>query len=640
MRSQSPPELEQRHGAHAEDAAWNHGEVEGALSQEQAEGCSGEDGQAAGGFGEELDACEGEDDSSVAAEVTEADVFGYEDEDDDEVVVVCDESAALVVDDGSGCAAQKALLAEGDEVARGDAGASDGPADASAAGDALEWVVDDEEDEESVVEPEADVQEDCGEVAAGEREEEEEGAVEPEADEEDGAEDDANGAWMQPCSPPDDADGHGANLDAAGQPFEDHAFDDAAGVGEDAVDEGAMGLQVEAEGVGDDDASADAAPALATRQALLDDEDDWDGSDADSAAAWDARAERRRLRMDSAATGHDELRHEDSDDHGGGDSGVPQATNLSRWISVRPILVILDLNGVLLKRSDSNKKNFETRPHIERLFDVWARTSDRLLFAVWSSMASWNVEAIVEKVFGDRREALGFIWDQRRCTEVPQRGSAKPLLRKDLRQLRQSEFASFMPDHVVLVDDDPAKCVANPLGTAIHPSSFAGSCGHAGKAAAATRDTELLGLAAYLGALAEVAANGCSAREYVLSHPYVPQESEGTAGPELQPPAKKLRTDNFVAEPAPVHWPTRVLEAAPLTPPAVATSTALPKSGWRRVESRSQAGAYYYFNDLTGEHRIEPPEPWERVASRSRPDVYYYWNPLTSETSCDKPEIH
>eukprot|EP00927_Polykrikos_kofoidii_P024595 TRINITY_DN22336_c0_g3_i1.p1 TRINITY_DN22336_c0_g3~~TRINITY_DN22336_c0_g3_i1.p1 ORF type:complete len:758 (-),score=123.63 TRINITY_DN22336_c0_g3_i1:324-2597(-) len=60
---------------------------------------------------------------------------------------------------------------------------------------------------------------------------------------------------------------------------------------------------------------------------------------------------------------------------------------------------------------------------------------------------------------------------------------------------------------------------------------------------------------------------------------------------------------------------------------------------WKRHESRSNPGNFYYFNDYTGETCVEPPPPWVQVRSRRNPAIVYYHNSETGETSVDKPEI-
>merc|ERR1712039_1078068 len=79
-------------------------------------------------------------------------------------------------------------------------------------------------------------------------------------------------------------------------------------------------------------------------------------------------------------------------------------------------------------------------------------------------------------------------------------------------------------------------------------------------------------------------------------------------------------------------------DAAPASPVPAETSAENP---WRRIQSRSSPGTFYYFNELTGESRThtEPPPPWEFRESRSRPGVFYYLNMATMEQSVDPPDM-
>ena len=78
----------------------------------------------------------------------------------------------------------------------------------------------------------------------------------------------------------------------------------------------------------------------------------------------------------------------------------------------------------------------------------------------------------------------------------------------------------------------------------------------------------------------------------------------------------------------------------PSTPLAASQPvTPLPKTGWTRMESRSKAGVYYYFNQDTSVTSWEPPSPWEKKESRHSSGVFYYWNTVTGATSREKPEI-
>lgn len=202
-----------------------------------------------------------------------------------------------------------------------------------------------------------------------------------------------------------------------------------------------------------------------------------------------------------------------------------------------PVLVILDMNGVLLLRPRGGKEA-ELRPHLSRLL----ATLDELVLsgaakiAVWSSMMSHNLHPLVDTAFGESAANLEFVWDQQWCTEGWVEGMRKPLYRKDLHWLRDTWWREHLPDRVLLVDDDPIKCTSNPEGTAVHPASFTGLDG----------DTELLRLSAYLKALA---SSDCrSAREYVLANPYETFE-------EPAPPPRKKRRRMEAGAAVEAWWP-------------------------------------------------------------------------------------
>jgi len=183
----------------------------------------------------------------------------------------------------------------------------------------------------------------------------------------------------------------------------------------------------------------------------------------------------------------------------------------------RQVLVILDMNGVLIHRDQNKKKRGVLRPNMEAFLDELEKLQFRITIAVWSAMSSSNLQRLVLEVFGAERAAkLAFVWDQQRCTVRQERHTHKPLFRKDLSRLKQTVYSDFVPERVLLIDDDPAKCTANPAGTVIHPLTFRGFPEEM------ERDDELLRLSTYLKGLAE---SDCpSAREYVLDHPYVKGE--------------------------------------------------------------------------------------------------------------------
>lgn len=154
------------------------------------------------------------------------------------------------------------------------------------------------------------------------------------------------------------------------------------------------------------------------------------------------------------------------------------------------------------------------RAHLNVLLSTLDRLKDQVIVGVWSSMMEHNLYPALDGSLGQARmDKLAFIFDQAWCTHARIKGMQKPLLRKDLFWLKQTRFASFMPDRVLLIDDDPIKCTRNPPGTAIHPSEYTGQM-----------DSELLALSRYLENLVN---SGCtSVPEYVLANPYAPCGAE------------------------------------------------------------------------------------------------------------------
>jgi len=116
---------------------------------------------------------------------------------------------------------------------------------------------------------------------------------------------------------------------------------------------------------------------------------------------------------------------------------------------------------------------------------------------------------------------------------------------------------------------------------------------------------------------------------------------------EEEPPAKRPKTEEAPAQEEPKQQEVPALQAVPATtgarlpttPPTAAAPAHAGMAKWKRMESRSQRGIFYYFNEATGETRVEPPPPWEKRQSRSQAGVFYYWNSHTNVTSVTKPEI-
>lgn len=340
-----------------------------------------------------------------------------------------------------------------------------------------------------------------------------------------------------------------------------------------------------------------------------------------------------------------------------------------------PILVILDMNGVLLFRNTSNKASGEMRPHLQHLLTtLFVKLAGRVVVAVWSSMMKHNLHALIEMAFGQFANRLAFAWDQSCCTQCHVPGMRKPLFRKDLGWLRRSPMSQYVPGRVLLIDDDPIKCTENPKGTAVHPSSWCGS-----KADPALQDTELLRLAGYIKAILD--SNCGTVPEFVMSRPFENFELAGAeiATTELVVPAKRLRTDTsskgelacltcgstvVAFRPDEDVWLSAVVKSVQkdaqvcvvwdqdgtesiLPPdhvrrPASDQEQQAKKSSpnpWRRMASRSTAGVFYYYNTKTGISNAEPPPPWQKRSVAGKPGKIQYYNQKTAKVSYEKPEL-
>jgi len=89
------------------------------------------------------------------------------------------------------------------------------------------------------------------------------------------------------------------------------------------------------------------------------------------------------------------------------------------------------------------------------------------------------------------------------------------------------------------------------------------------------------------------------------------------------------------AAPPPAQAPAAAPQPAPVQTPAAGVGA----SGWKKMQSRSTPGAFYYWNPATGQTLTEPPEPWQKKESRSTPGVFYYFNTLTGQSVFEKPDV-
>lgn len=209
-------------------------------------------------------------------------------------------------------------------------------------------------------------------------------------------------------------------------------------------------------------------------------------------------------------------------------------------------LIVLDMNGVLILRKTLKDANH--RPYFEEFIEMLWSNYPRLNVGVWSSMMPHNLQPLVQAVFGERAKDLAFVYGQDWCHECWVEGMKKPLLRKDLVWLGQTEWHDhYWGNRILLVDDDPIKCTENEEGCAVHPLTWEGDMD----------DTELQRLGSYISALAQ--SDCTSVPEFTLQYPY-----ENYSGAPATPPrAKRARTNTSAAsveyysagEDVEAYWP-------------------------------------------------------------------------------------
>eukprot|EP00928_Gymnodinium_smaydae_P081649 TRINITY_DN65126_c0_g1_i1.p2 TRINITY_DN65126_c0_g1~~TRINITY_DN65126_c0_g1_i1.p2 ORF type:complete len:333 (-),score=78.10 TRINITY_DN65126_c0_g1_i1:25-1023(-) len=308
-----------------------------------------------------------------------------------------------------------------------------------------------------------------------------------------------------------------------------------------------------------------------------------------------------------------------------------------------PILVIFDMNGVLLMRSeftDTGEREITLRPHVDKLIETLWRLYPRVNVAVWSSMSEKNLYPLVYKVFGAKADELAFVWDQQYCTKKHRADMHKPLLRKDLKWLDDGQFSDYLPEHVLLVDDDPIKCTKNPEGTAIHPPTFEGG-----------PDEELLRMARYLEALAD--SDCASVPEFVLSNPYGDFKEKTKKDPDPYDASSSMveiyvpdlgkwlpQAVKSIQELKDGSWSIQGLEGAEeaVIVPADCVrdlGSAEAKGGDRERAAAKAGTACLNHRSVRESERL--PAGWRRMESKSKPGNYYYYNTRTGESSSTLP---
>ncbi|KIL60524.1 hypothetical protein M378DRAFT_14082 [Amanita muscaria Koide BX008] len=135
-------------------------------------------------------------------------------------------------------------------------------------------------------------------------------------------------------------------------------------------------------------------------------------------------------------------------------------------------LVILDLNGTLLFRSQSQRgssRTVYTRPYMPsfREYLFHSETRSWLDTMIWSSAQPHNVAIMVQACFGSDKDKLIQIWARDRMKLDESSYNQKVQTIKDLDQVWQhSKTTSSLPQHsvysTVLFDDSMKKAVLQP----------------------------------------------------------------------------------------------------------------------------------------------------------------------------------
>lgn len=177
----------------------------------------------------------------------------------------------------------------------------------------------------------------------------------------------------------------------------------------------------------------------------------------------------------------------------------------------KDILLILDLNGTLVSRNKRNKSMF-VRPFSQQFFDY---VFDNFTVMLWSSAQTHSV-GYMSRIFGDRKQKLGLIWD-RHSFKLSQRDfNRKVVTIKDLEKVWQHFDGKFDATNTILLDDSPKKTVLQPYN-AVHPTEFE----HFSNAFVSSGESELLHVMNYLKTL-QFQSNIAN---YMKNKPYLSKEA-------------------------------------------------------------------------------------------------------------------
>ena len=107
-----------------------------------------------------------------------------------------------------------------------------------------------------------------------------------------------------------------------------------------------------------------------------------------------------------------------------------------------------------------------TRPGLTTFLDALFTQYD---VAVWSSVTKRNIIPLARLALGSHFDDLVFILSQEDCMAEPTTSQDRPIFTKPL-SLVTARFP-YGIDEILLIDDEPAKCVDNPARLILQPTT-------------------------------------------------------------------------------------------------------------------------------------------------------------------------
>jgi len=173
------------------------------------------------------------------------------------------------------------------------------------------------------------------------------------------------------------------------------------------------------------------------------------------------------------------------------------------YLQSQPKLLVLDLNGVLIRRIE---RSYVLRPYVREFIKHFARL---YRLATWTSISKANANLIVKDLFGDlvceapkkgkaatvttgsgssctsseegAKVELLFTWYQQQCVIADEDDGippddlldpeTKPVFLKPLQKI-WSRFPLYNNLNTIILDDSPEKMLKNDLALCVQPSSF------------------------------------------------------------------------------------------------------------------------------------------------------------------------